>query len=110
MLATIIRNLVSNSIKFTNPGGEVKISASLNKNILLVTVADNGIGLNQKKLNDIFRIDKNTSTKGTLNEYGTGLGLILCKEFVEKHNGKIWVESEPDKGSTFYFTLHSKYF
>lgn len=110
MLATIIRNLVSNSIKFTNPGGEVKISASLNKDILLVTIADNGIGLNQKKLNDIFRIDKNTSTKGTLNEYGTGLGLILCKEFVEKHNGKIWVESEPEKGSTFYFTLHSKYF
>lgn len=110
MFATIIRNLVSNSIKFTNPGGEVKISATLNKNILLVSVADNGIGLNQKMQNDIFRLDKNTSTKGTLNEYGTGLGLILCKEFAEKHGGKIWVESEPGKGSTFYFTLHANSF
>ena len=108
MISTIFRNLISNAIKFTKQGGEVKISAEKKSDEILISVSDNGIGIEAKRLDKLFRIDESNSTYGTDNEKGTGLGLILCKEFVENHGGKIWVESDEAKGSEFYFTLSSK--
>ena len=105
MISTVLRNLISNAIKFTNKEGQLVISANKKQSELLIAVSDNGIGINKETIENLFRIDKNHTTKGTQNEIGTGLGLILCKEFVEKHNGKIWVESEPGKGSIFIFTI-----
>jgi len=105
MMGTIFRNLISNAIKFTQEGGEVTISAEVSHNNLTVAVMDNGIGIPKESIKRLFRIDQNFSTQGTSKESGTGLGLILCKEFVDKNKGKIWVESEEGKGSTFYFTI-----
>ena len=107
MLATILRNLISNAIKFTSNSGTIIISSEKQKatNFLEISVEDTGVGIPKDRIDNLFRIDKNTSTQGTENEIGTGLGLILCKEFVEKYNGKIWVESEEGKGSTFLFTI-----
>jgi len=105
MLSSILRNLISNSIKFTNKGGTVIVQADKNAKEILISVSDNGVGMTNKMLSELFRSEVLVSTKGTDNENGSGLGLELCKEFVEKHGGKIWAESEPDKGSTFYFTI-----
>ncbi len=105
LLKTILRNLVSNAIKFTSPSGQVIIYAEQNHNDITISVADNGIGMAHGRVKKLFDISQKLSTKGTANETGTGLGLILCKEFIEKHNGKIWVESELGKGSKFKFTL-----
>ena len=107
MISTVMRNLISNAIKFTNPGGEIVISLEVSQNAFTVSVADNGLGIPASEIDKLFRIDEDYSTLGTQKEKGTGLGLILCKEFVEKHNGKIWVESEEGEGSTFSFTLPS---
>lgn len=107
MIATIMRNLISNAIKFTNLGGKIVISAEQGKDETVISVTDNGVGIKNDALEKIFRIEEDYSTKGTQNEKGTGLGLILCKEFVEKHGGRIWVESEEGKGSDFKFTLPS---
>ena len=105
MISTILRNLVSNAIKFTNTGGKITIAAQDYQNKLTISVHDTGIGIPPEAIDKLFNIDSKHSTYGTQNEKGTGLGLILCKEFVEKHGGKIWVESEEGNGSTFYFTL-----
>ncbi len=105
MIKTIMRNLISNALKFTKKGGKVTISATKNEKMATVRVTDTGIGISSKVQNKLFRIDQSFSTLGTQDEKGTGLGLILCKEFVEKNNGEIWVDSELDKGTTFYFTL-----
>ncbi len=105
MINTIVRNLISNAIKFTHPGGRITLSAQKREGEVIVSINDTGVGIPQSALNKLFRIDENFSTAGTQKEVGTGLGLILCKEFVEKHGGKIWVESEPGIGSTFRFTL-----
>ncbi len=105
MVGTILRNLVTNALKFSLPGGKIKIAAEQKKDELILSFADNGIGINNNNIKKLFRIEEGFSTPGTNNEKGTGLGLILCKEFVEKHGGKIWVESKPGKGSTFYFSL-----
>jgi two-component system, sensor histidine kinase and response regulator len=105
MISTVLRNLISNAIKFTNTDGEIIISVEQNQKEVIVSVADNGIGISPNMVNKLFRIDESYSTFGTQNEQGTGLGLILCKEFIEKHGGKIWVETELDIGSTFYFTI-----
>lgn len=105
MLKTVMRNLVSNSIKFTNKGGVINIKAEGGTENVLITVSDNGIGITQDNLLKLFDLGKICTTTGTANETGTGLGLLLCKEFVEKHGGKIWVESEVGKGSNFKFTL-----
>ena len=107
MLATILRNLISNAIKFTSNSGTIIISSEKqeNSNFIEISVTDTGVGIPKNKIDDLFCIDKNTSTQGTENETGTGLGLILCKELVEKHNGKIWVESEEGKGSEFIFSM-----
>lgn len=107
MIATILRNLISNAIKFTNKNGKIVISSEkeVKSNFLKISVEDTGLGISKKKIDNIFRIDKNTSTKGTENETGTGLGLILCKEFVEKHGGKIWAKSVIGQGSIFNFSI-----
>jgi PAS domain S-box-containing protein len=105
MINTVLRNLISNAIKFTKSGGEILISVIEKPDEITVSVKDSGIGIPAGRIDKLFRIDENYSTPGTNNEKGTGLGLILCKEFVEKHNGQIWAESEVGKGSVFSFTL-----
>ncbi|SDX85425.1 Signal transduction histidine kinase [Lutibacter oricola] len=105
MLKTVLRNLISNALKFTYPNGNVKVIAKNLENDILFIISDTGIGIESKYLNNLFSIDCNLSNKGTADEKGTGLGLILCKEFIENQNGKIWVESEIGKGSEFKFTL-----
>jgi len=105
MLSTVLRNLISNAIKFTYPGGKIRISAEKNQNEIKISVGDTGKGISNEVLNKLFQIDGNITSPGTQNETGTGLGLILCKEFVKKNGGKIWVESKVNEGSTFYFTI-----
>ena len=106
MIQTIIRNLLSNAIKFTPQGGQVTISARpAENNRMVISVKDTGIGMSEKMKNDLFRIDTNTKRPGTEGEQSTGLGLLLCKEFVEKLGGEIWVESTPNHGSVFNFTI-----
>ncbi|MCP4396138.1 MAG: response regulator [bacterium] len=105
MIDTVLRNLITNAIKFTKSGGSIDISASLNGSNVEIAVRDTGIGISEHNLPKLFRIEERYKKVGTANERGTGLGLILCKEFVERHGSKIWVESEPGKGSTFTFSL-----
>jgi PAS domain S-box-containing protein len=105
MIETILRNLISNAIKFTHPNGTVTVSSEPDSNFVVIKVIDTGVGIKTEKLSELFKVDKVQSTPGTAKETGTGLGLILCKELVEKQNGKIWVESKEDEGTTFYFTL-----
>lgn len=105
MLDSILRNLATNAIKFTPNNGKVKIDVRRKNDDIQFTVRDNGIGIEKKNLPKLFRIDQHVTTPGTNNEQGTGLGLILCKEFVEQHGGKIWAQSELDEGSAFSFTL-----
>jgi len=105
MLKTILRNLLSNAIKFTPENGIITISSTLITDQVEVCVSDSGVGIPEEKIPLLFNIDTNISTRGTSYETGTGLGLILCKEFVEKHHGKIWVESKEGVGSQFKFTL-----
>jgi signal transduction histidine kinase/uncharacterized protein HemY len=105
MLNTILRNIVSNAIKFTPRDGSIIITAENENDKIKLTVTDNGVGIEPENLQKLFRIETKFKTKGTDNESGTGLGLILCKEFIEKHNGKIWAESEFGKGTKFIFTL-----
>lgn len=101
----VIRNLLTNAIKFTNDGGEVVINALEKNNFWTISVKDNGVGMNEEVLKILFDKTAPYTTRGTANEKGTGLGLILCKEFIEKNGGRIWVESKQGKGSTFSFTL-----
>jgi signal transduction histidine kinase len=131
MLKTVLRNLISNAIKFTNPGGEVTLKISQSESLAesasndlklknkesanfqmnefsdfhIITLSDNGIGIAPDKASKLFEILQVHSTMGTANESGTGLGLLLCKGFVEKHGGRIWVESKEGKGSEFKFSL-----
>lgn len=101
MVDTVIRNLLSNALKFTLSGGRITIAASEDEQAVILSVADSGVGISAQDLPKLFRIDIKYKHRGTDREPGTGLGLILCKEFVEKNGGKIWVESEEGKGSTF---------
>ena len=106
MFECIIRNLTNNAIKFTPKGGKIKIAATtIDKNLIEVSVNDTGIGMNTQMIKDLFQLNINTNRKGTMGELSTGLGLIICKDFVEKQGGKLWVESEVGVGSTFRFTL-----
>jgi len=105
MLNSVFQNLISNAIKFTPEGGTVVVSASLNGAFAEITVSDSGVGIKPEDLTKLFRIDSHFSTKGTNNEEGTGLGLILCKEMIEKHKCSIWVESDYGKGTNFKFTI-----
>lgn len=108
MLKTILRNLVSNAIKFTRPGGNIIISAKNEGDNVVVSVEDNGIGMDPKIAADLFDLTKKFSTRGTAGEHGTGIGLLLCKDFVEKHQGSIWVKSKPEIGTTFSFSMPNK--
>jgi len=106
MLASTIRNLASNAVKFTTKGGKVTIAAkTIPGHSVEISVSDTGIGMSLEMVHDLFRLDVQTNRRGTENETSSGLGLLLCKEFVEKHGGKLWVESEEGKGSVFYFTI-----
>ncbi|GEM_PF-1404292 len=105
MIESVIENLLTNAIKFTPRGGKISINISEQPGKYEVSVSDTGIGISKENINKLFRIDVPFSEYGTEKEKGSGLGLILCKESVEKHNGEIWVESEEGKGSTFYFTV-----
>lgn len=105
MLKTILRNLISNALKFTPTNGEIEIAAKSGPGIIEISVKDTGTGISKEDLDKLFKVDSNFTKRGTENEKGTGLGLILCKEFIEKHGGTIWVESEEGKGSTFSFTI-----
>jgi PAS domain S-box-containing protein len=106
MIQTIIRNLLSNALKFTPKGGKISFSAkSIDRQSIEIYVKDTGIGLSRDLIDNLFRIDMKTNRLGTEDEPSTGLGLLLCKEFVEKQGGKIQVESEVGKGSTFSFSI-----
>jgi len=105
MLNTVMRNLISNAVKYTNNGGIINVSGNAGDDSIQVTIKDNGIGIHSDTIDKLFRIEHKISSPGTSNERGTGLGLILCKEFVEKHGGRIWLASELGKGSSFYFTI-----
>lgn len=102
---TVIRNLISNAIKFTPRGGTITLNVSQRNGEAIISVADTGVGMRPEVIAKLFRIDAKHTTKGTAEEKGTGLGLILCREFVEKNKGRIWVESTPGKGSEFCFSL-----
>ncbi len=105
MLKTILQNLVSNAIKFTRPEGTIEITATPNHSSVEISVNDNGIGISDENKNKLFRLDSNVSTYGTADEKGSGLGLVLCKEFIEKHGGNIRVVSDVGKGSEFKIKL-----
>ncbi len=109
MLNTVFRNLISNAIKFTPSKGEILIDAEvLDNEIVEIKVSDSGVGISKENQEKLFRIDTPHTTLGTNDEKGTGLGLILCKEFIEKHGGKLKIESEINKGTTFIFTVSQK--
>lgn len=105
MLHTILRNLIANAIKFTPDNGQITIDANDNNKMLTISVNDTGIGMDEQTMNSLFQLTTTTSKRDEIEGKGTGLGLVLCKELVERQNGQIWVESIPNQGSTFYFTL-----
>lgn len=108
MISTVLRNLISNAIKYTNKGDTITVNAEQKSNEMIISVTDCGIGIEKNDIEKLFKIDKNFTTPGTDKEKGTGLGLILCKEFVERHGGKISVESTKGKGSKFSFTIPNR--
>ncbi|GAK49841.1 response regulator receiver sensor signal transduction histidine kinase [Candidatus Moduliflexus flocculans] len=105
MVDAILRNLLSNALKFTPANGAITISAESDGTMTAVSVADTGIGIPETMLRDVFRVDVKISRKGTAGETGTGLGLVLCKEFIEQNNGTLNVTSHVGEGTTFTFTL-----
>jgi PAS domain S-box-containing protein len=105
MTKLIIRNLISNAIKFSHSGSVIDITTDTGDGFVEVKVSDSGVGMSQSRINTLFKVDQHQSEKGTSGESGSGLGLILCKEMVNKNGGEIWVVSEPGKGSVFHFTL-----
>jgi signal transduction histidine kinase len=105
MLEIIVRNLFSNAIKFTNKGGSIRIKAKEADGIIIISVSDSGIGIEKSRIEKLFSYSEGYSTLGTNEEKGTGLGLMICKQLIEKNNGKIWWESNEGIGSSFYFTI-----
>jgi signal transduction histidine kinase len=105
MLSSILQNLVSNAIKFTPANGEIRISSIVERGNILFSVCDSGIGIAKEYIGKIFNIGDHFTTKGTNEEKGSGLGLLLCREFIDMHNGKIWAENNKKEGTTFYFTI-----
>jgi signal transduction histidine kinase len=107
LIQTVIRNLVSNAVKFTPAGGKIDISAKVNNDESIeVIIADSGIGMSPNMLERLFQLDAQTNRKGTEGEPSTGLGLIICHDFINRHGGKIRVESEEGSGTTFRFSLY----
>lgn len=109
MIDTVIRNIISNAIKYSTNGGRITIGCNEIGDFVKIFITDTGVGISKDNQKKLFRIDQQFSVKGTANETGTGLGLVLCKEFVEKNGGNITVESSPTKGSTFAFTVPVKH-
>lgn len=107
MFSTIVRNLISNAIKFSNPNMPVSVIIESEQNTTKISVVDSGIGMSEEHVKNIFDIEKMKTTSGTNNESGTGLGLVLCQEFIKKNNGDLIIESEVGTGSRFIFTLPS---
>jgi signal transduction histidine kinase len=105
MINTVLRNMMTNAIKFTATGGNITLQTEIVQNKARILVKDDGIGIDSQRIANLFNITERNSHPGTNNEPGTGLGLILCKEFVEKHGGDIMIESAENKGSVFSFTL-----
>ncbi len=105
MIETVVRNLLSNAVKFTSVEGRIEIGVRSEKGEATVSIADTGMGIGPEKLAGLFQVGQSTSTYGTIGESGTGLGLLLCKEMIEKNGGRIWAESKQGKGSTFFFTV-----
>ena len=105
MVSTVLRNLVFNAMKFSPKGSEIKVIASLSDLMARIDVIDFGVGISPEGLKNLFLLTKNTSSAGTDGEPGTGLGLVICKEFIEKNNGEIWVESKEGEGSVFSFSI-----
>lgn len=105
IISSVVRNLISNAIKFTNTNGQVDIETLDLESEIQVSISDSGIGIDNNDLDKIFQLNSSISNKGTANEDGTGLGLLLCKEFTEMNHGRIWATSNKGKGSTFYFTI-----
>ncbi len=105
MLSTIFRNLLTNAIKFTHKGGEINIFIKQKTKKIEISIQDNGIGISAEIQKQLFKIDSHISTQGTENEKGTGFGLMLCKDFIEKNGGEIFVKSEVGKGSIFTFSM-----
>ncbi len=105
MIETVIRNLFSNAVKFTPESGKIKVSCIKSEKEIIVQVTDSGIGMDDETFQHLFKLDKSHSRPGTSGETGTGLGLLLCKEFVEKNGGRIWATGKADKGSIFTFTV-----
>ncbi len=105
MINTVIRNLLTNAIKFTDIGGKITIYYQKKNGDIEFSIKDTGVGMSEEEIKQIFRVDTNISKTGTEGETGTGLGLILCKEFIKKNGGSIWVESKSGEGSKFYFTV-----
>ncbi len=105
MISTVVRNLAFNALKFTDMGGTIKFLSSENKDAYVFSISDSGVGIKEEDIDKLFRIDVHHTTIGTSKEKGTGLGLIICKEFIEQHGGRIWVESEYGKGSVFKFEI-----
>lgn len=108
MIATILRNLVSNAIKFTSRGGTISVITKSSQEQVAIGIKDTGIGIAPEIMAQLFQPDENHTSLGTEGEKGTGLGLIICKDLVEKNYGKIWAESEPDNGTTFFISLPGK--
>ncbi len=106
-IKTVILNLINNAIKFTHEGGLIILSTEKKGSKIIVSIKDHGVGMTQEQIDQLFKIDQGYSTLGTNNEKGTGLGLILCQEFIQKNDGQIWVESAEKVGSTFKFSLDS---
>jgi signal transduction histidine kinase len=105
MISTVFRNLISNAVKFTKQHGEIIITATSDDNEVICSVKDNGIGISEENIKNLFKIDVQHSSRGTDDESGSGFGLIICTELIEKHRGRIWVESKLGSGSVFSFTI-----
>lgn len=105
MIRTVLRNLLSNAIKFSFPGGQIDVGLSEMPDMVMVSVKDNGQGIKKELQSKLLKGNEYISTYGTHNEKGSGLGLILCRDFVKMNKGKLWFSSQENKGTTFYFTV-----
>jgi hypothetical protein len=105
MLGSVLRNLLSNAIKFSFFGGQITIDIVQDNEQLIVSVRDEGVGMDADHLEKLFKLEESFTSPGTGGEKGSGLGLLICKEFIEKHHGKLWVISQLNQGSTFFFSL-----